>query len=114
MLGFALSVSSFVFVPPHFCRPGPDSELAWLRWIVLTKGAAFLLSQLMDIVVFSCLWRQACWYAPTDLSVTGPMLDPAVFLSLALAPAVLAPGLNHGFALVAAPLHAMCNSYVRH
>ena len=53
--------------------------------IALASGAAFLVGQLTDIAVFQRWRRSAWWQAPLVSSVTGSVLDTAVFFTLAFA-----------------------------
>ncbi|WP_137391913.1 queuosine precursor transporter [Rhodoligotrophos defluvii] len=57
--------------------------------IALASGCAFLLAQLLDVVVFDRLRHQAWWRPPLVSSVLGSLLDTAVFFSLAFAGAGL-------------------------
>ncbi|HEV7254237.1 MAG TPA: queuosine precursor transporter [Mesorhizobium sp.] len=107
MVGFALAVFSSIVFPPLLYKFGLvpfETEPGRLMRIALASGAAFLLGQLLDVSVFNRLRRQAWWRAPTVSSITGSVLDTAVFFSLAFAPAFLFLGPNDGFALEAAPL----------
>ncbi|GGE52623.1 membrane protein [Agaricicola taiwanensis] len=72
--------------------------------IALASGAAFLISQLLDITVFSRLRRQAWWRAPLAASLFGSVVDTAIFFTLAFA-GFLVPLLGHAedFALAAVP-----------
>lgn len=53
--------------------------------IALASGAAFLVAQLLDIVVFDRLRRAAWWRAPLISSTLASALDTALFFSLAFA-----------------------------
>jgi uncharacterized PurR-regulated membrane protein YhhQ (DUF165 family) len=53
--------------------------------IAFASGSAFLFGQLLDILVFSRLRRQAWWRAPLAGSLFGSALDTALFFSLAFA-----------------------------
>lgn len=59
----------------------------WLApWrIAVASGAAFLFSQLMDIVAFNRWRRQSWWKAPLFGSLTASVVDTAVFFFLAFA-----------------------------
>ncbi|MBK6471663.1 MAG: queuosine precursor transporter [Betaproteobacteria bacterium] len=53
--------------------------------IALASGAAFIFSQIMDILVFN-RWRQASWWkAPLLGSLVASVVDTAVFFFLAFA-----------------------------
>ncbi len=62
--------------------------------LAIASGSAFLLAQLLDVAVFNRLRRAAWWRAPLLASISGSVLDTAMFFSLAFAPvfAVLGPG----------------------
>ena len=51
--------------------------------IAVASGAAFLLSQLLDVAVFNRLRRASWWKAPFLGSIAASILDTAVFFSLA-------------------------------
>jgi uncharacterized PurR-regulated membrane protein YhhQ (DUF165 family) len=53
--------------------------------IALASGAAFLVSQLLDVTAFNRLRRQSWWQAPLFASLLGSLVDTAVFFSLAFA-----------------------------
>lgn len=52
--------------------------------IALASGTAFLISQLLDIAVFSSLRRASSWwFAPLGASVSASLIDTILFWSLA-------------------------------
>ena len=51
--------------------------------IAIASGTAFLTGQLLDITVFGRLRRQAWWRAALAAPKCGPLLDTAIFFSLA-------------------------------
>ncbi len=51
--------------------------------IAIASGSAFLVAQLLDIVVFDRLRRGRWWRAPLVSSAMGSTVDTAVFFSLA-------------------------------
>ncbi len=53
--------------------------------IALASGTAFLVAQLLDIVVFDRLRRGRWWRAPLVSSVLGSTIDTALFFALAFA-----------------------------
>jgi queuosine precursor transporter len=53
--------------------------------IALASGTAFLTAQLLDILVFNRLRRQAWWQAPLISSAIASLWDTAVFFGLAFA-----------------------------
>lgn len=61
-------------------------SLALAPWrIALASGAAFLFSQLMDVLVFN-RWRRSTWWkAPLVGSLVASVVDTAVFFFLAFA-----------------------------
>ncbi len=67
--GFALAVVVSAFLA------GPR--------IALASGAAFLVSQMLDIRVFDRLRRRAWWQPPLFSSVIGSAVDTALFFALA-------------------------------
>lgn len=68
-VGFALAVAL-------------SAWLAGLR-IALASGAAFLLSQMLDIRVFDRLRQRDWWQPPLFSSIIGSALDTALFFALA-------------------------------
>jgi uncharacterized PurR-regulated membrane protein YhhQ (DUF165 family) len=70
-VGFALAVlCSMVLATPR---------------IALASGTAFLVAQLLDIVVFDRLRRGRWWRAPLVSSALGSTIDTLIFFSLAFA-----------------------------
>jgi len=70
-VGFALGVIlSLVFADPR---------------IAAASGAAFLIAQLLDVLIFDKLRRGAWWQAPTVSSFFGSAVDTAIFFSIAFA-----------------------------
>jgi uncharacterized PurR-regulated membrane protein YhhQ (DUF165 family) len=62
------------------------ASLALGPWrIALASGAAFLLSQVLDISVFNRLRAQAWWKAPLIGSLVASVIDTAVFFFIAFA-----------------------------
>jgi queuosine precursor transporter len=53
--------------------------------IALASGTAFLVAQLLDVVVFDRLRRGTWWRAPLVSSVLGSTIDTALFFTLAFA-----------------------------
>ncbi len=51
--------------------------------IALASGAAFLVSQLMDVAIFDRLRGRAWWQPPLFSSVVGSLVDTALFFALA-------------------------------
>jgi queuosine precursor transporter len=53
--------------------------------IAVASGAAFIVSQLMDVAVFNRWRQQAWWKAPFFGSVVASVIDTAIFFSVAFA-----------------------------
>lgn len=53
--------------------------------IALASGSAFLVAQLLDILIFDRLRRGAWWRAPVVSSGVASVVDTAIFFSLAFA-----------------------------
>ena len=53
--------------------------------IALASGTAFLLAQLLDVMIFDRLRRSSWWKAPLISSLAGSATDTALFFSLAFA-----------------------------
>ena len=53
--------------------------------IAIASGSAFLIAQLIDVLVFDRLRRRAWWQAPLISSVIGSVIDTVLFFSLAFA-----------------------------
>lgn len=53
--------------------------------IAIASGAAFLVSQLLDVSIFNKLRQQAWWKAPFLGSCIASVVDTAIFFSLAFA-----------------------------
>jgi uncharacterized PurR-regulated membrane protein YhhQ (DUF165 family) len=61
-------------------------SLALAPWrIAAASGSAFIVSQLLDIMVFNRWRRQSWWKAPLIGSIAASVIDTAVFFSLAFA-----------------------------
>ncbi len=106
-LGFLMAVASSILFPPILYRLGLvafETEAGRLLRIALASGTAFLMAQLLDILVFDRLRRLSWWKAPLASGVLGTILDTLVFFSVAFAPIFLLLGPNEPFALEAAPL----------
>ena len=62
-----------------------NAEAFSMLRIALASGTAFLIGQLLDIVIFDRLRAASWWKAPTISSFFGSMSDTAVFFGLAFA-----------------------------
>ena len=71
LVGFVLGVAASVF-------------LSTPR-IAFASGTAFLVAQLMDVLIFDRLRRMQWWKAPLISSLTSSAIDTALFFSLAFA-----------------------------
>jgi uncharacterized PurR-regulated membrane protein YhhQ (DUF165 family) len=72
--------------------------------IAMASGSAFLMAQLLDVLIFNRLRRGTWWRAPLLSSVFGSLLDTALFFSLAFAAGFAFLGANDAFAIAPAPL----------
>ncbi len=89
-VGFALAVVlSIVFATPR---------------IAIASGSAFLIAQLLDIVIFNRLRERVWWMAPSVSSLAGSAIDTLIFFSLAFAATFVVLGANDPFAIEPAPL----------
>ncbi|KQT85858.1 queuosine precursor transporter [Aurantimonas sp. Leaf443] len=105
--GFAVAVATSIAMPPLLFAAGLlpfETTGERLARIALASGTAFLFAQLLDIAVFNRLRGRGWWKAPAFGSVSGSLLDTAVFFSLAFAPAFVFLGAGDEFALESAPL----------
>jgi queuosine precursor transporter len=71
--------------------------------IAVGSGAAFLVAQLVDIVVFNALRNRHWWVAPLTSSSVGSVLDTAIFFAVAFS-ASLPHDANTGWANEGVPL----------
>jgi uncharacterized integral membrane protein (TIGR00697 family) len=65
-----------------------DEAFSMLR-IALASGTAFMIGQMIDIVIFDKLRGASWWKAPTVSSFLGSISDTAIFFSLAFAGSAL-------------------------
>jgi len=73
--------------------------------IAIASGSAFLVAQLLDVVVFDRLRQNRRWWVPPmTSSVIGSLVDTFVFFSLAFAATFAFIGPNDDFAIASAPL----------
>ena len=70
-VGFAIGLTSSALLAP-------------VR-IALASGAAFIVSQLLDVAIFNRLRQQSWWQAPFLGSCVASIVDTAIFFSLAFA-----------------------------
>jgi uncharacterized integral membrane protein (TIGR00697 family) len=84
---------------------GPFGPLVSLR-VAIGSATAFLVGQLLDVSVFNRLRAGSWWRAPFVSSVSGSVVDTAIFFSLAFSAsfAFVAPGVDVGWANEPVPL----------
>jgi uncharacterized integral membrane protein (TIGR00697 family) len=84
---------------------GPFGPLVSLR-VAIGSGTAFLVGQLLDVSVFNRLRAGSWWRAPFVSSVTGSVVDTAIFFSLAFSAsfAFIAPQVDVAWANEMLPL----------
>ena len=69
--------------PVGFCMALVASAILAPLRIACASASAFLVSQLMDIAIFSRLRRGSWWLAPFASSLSASVLDTVVFFGLA-------------------------------
>lgn len=107
LIGFVVAVICSMTIPNllySWGLIGFETEQGRLARIAAASGSAFLVAQLLDVTVFNRLRRQSWWRAPVISSVSGSVLDTAIFFSVAFASAFAFAGPGDGFASEAAPL----------
>lgn len=74
--------------------------------VALASGTAFLVAQLLDILVFNRLRKRAWWQSPIFASIVGSTIDSMIFFSIAFSTwfIFLDPANDVSFANVSAPL----------
>ena len=84
---------------------GPFGPLVSLR-VAIGSATAFLVGQLLDVSVFNRLREGSWWRAPFVSSVSGSVVDTAIFFSLAFSAslAFVAPGVDVAWANEPVPL----------
>lgn len=97
-----------------------NAEASSMLRIALASGTAFIVGQMMDIVIFDKLRTATWWKAPTVSSLFGSISDTAIFFSLAFAGSGL-PWMNWAFgdfmvkllmvAMLLYPFRLMVNLY---
>ncbi|HWK68636.1 MAG TPA: queuosine precursor transporter [Rhizobiaceae bacterium] len=106
-VGFMIAVVCSIVVPPLLYQHGLiefGTAAGRLVRIAMASGSAFLIGQLLDVTVFNWLRRQSWWRAPVFASLTGSVIDTAVFFSIAFAAAFAFVGPSDAFALESAPV----------
>jgi queuosine precursor transporter len=105
--GFIVAVVTSLTIPPllyRFGLIGFETEAGRLQRIAIASGLAFLTGQLLDVTLFNCLRKSTWWKAPIIGSLTGSIMDTAVFFMLAFAAAFAFLGPIDVFASEQAPL----------
>ena len=105
--GFMLAILSSLIVPPLLYRAGLigfETAASRLARIANASGASCLSAQLLDVTVFNWLRRKSWWRAPIFGTISGSVLDTAIFFSIAFATAFAFLGPSDDFALETAPL----------
>jgi len=88
--GFVLAVAlSFILATPR---------------IAMASGTAFIIAQLLDVLIFNRLRRLVWWMPPLTSSVIGSLVDTTVFFSMAFAATFAILGSNDPFAIEASGL----------
>ena len=84
---------------------GESGPLVTLR-VAIGSAIAFLLAQLLDIMIFDRLRRQAWWKAPFISTFAGSTLDTAIFFTIAFSATLsfLEPGNDVSWAAETVPL----------
>jgi uncharacterized integral membrane protein (TIGR00697 family) len=84
---------------------GEFGPLVTLR-VAIGSGLAFLLAQLLDVMIFDRLRRRAWWQAPFISTFFGSSLDTAIFFTIAFSASlsILEPGNDVSWAAQATPL----------
>jgi queuosine precursor transporter len=84
---------------------GEFGPLVTLR-VALGSAIAFLLAQLLDIMIFDRLRRQAWWKAPFISTFAGSTLDTAIFFTIAFSASLsfIEPGNDVSWAAESVPL----------
>jgi len=84
---------------------GEFGPLVTLR-VAIGSAIAFLLAQLLDIMIFDRLRRQAWWKAPFISTFAGSTLDTAIFFTIAFSATLsfLEPGNDVSWAAETVPL----------
>jgi uncharacterized integral membrane protein (TIGR00697 family) len=84
---------------------GEFGPLVTLR-VAIGSGLAFLLAQLLDVMIFDRLRRKAWWQAPFISTFFGSSLDTAIFFTIAFSASLsfLEPGNDVSWAAGTTPL----------
>ena len=105
--GFIVAILASLIVPPilyRFGLVGFETEPGRLARIAIASGLAFIIGQLLDVVLFNRLRAESWWKAPVIGSVFGSAADTALFFTLAFAASFIVLGPIDSFASEQAPL----------
>ncbi|MEO9457640.1 MAG: VUT family protein [Lentilitoribacter sp.] len=72
--------------------------------IAIASGTAFLVAQLLDVIIFNSMRNASWWRAPLISSIIGSVVDTILFFSIAFAGTFGFLGFEDGFAMEVAPL----------
>ena len=114
-VGFSLAVVCSIIVPQVLYDLGLfpfELSASRLTRIAIASGSAFLLAQLLDVIIFSKLRHSLWWKPPLVSSVVGSVLDTALFFTLAFSSSFLFLGQGDEFASELAPFMAIFSSDV--
>lgn len=102
LVGFVTGVTCSLIGSQIMGEFGP---LVTLR-IAIASGTAFLIAQLVDLLIFNRLRGTTWWKAPLTSTLIGSTIDTAIFFSLAFSAAFifLEPGNDVSWANEAVPL----------
>ncbi|MEN0088296.1 MAG: queuosine precursor transporter [Pseudomonadota bacterium] len=109
-VGFVVAVVCSIVVPQVLFKLGLfpfEMSTSRLTRIAIASGSAFLVAQLLDVLIFDRLRRGAWWKPPLVSSLIGSTLDTALFFTIAFAASFVFLGENDGFALENAPFLAV-------
>jgi queuosine precursor transporter len=99
--GFVVAVLASLIVPPLLYQGGLigfETESGRLQRIAIASGLAFLAGQLLDVTLFNRLRAASWWKAPIIGSLSGSLIDTALFFTVAFSGAFLFLGPIDGFA----------------
>lgn len=109
-VGFMIAVICSIVVPPLLYQSGliqHQTAAGRLVRIAIASGSAFLVGQLLDVTVFNWLRQQQWWRAPVFASLTGSVIDTAIFFTIAFSATFAFVGPDEAFALQHAPLFGL-------
>ena len=110
--GFVLAVVCSATLPKILFYIGffPfELSIARLTRIAIASGSAFLIAQLLDVVLFDWMRAHIWWKPPLISSIAGSVVDTVLFFSLAFAARFVFLGENDDFALQSIPFLTTMN-----